>query len=283
MKIVTCVADAQRWTIDQRSVGNRVGLVPTMGALHAGHVSLARRSVERCDRTAATIFVNPTQFAPTEDLDKYPRTLDDDFEKLAAAGVDLVFVPQPAEIYPDGFSTYVSPPVVAGTLEGASRPDHFRGVTTVVLKLFNIIPATHAFFGQKDYQQAAVISAMCRDLNVPIRLEICPIVRDPDGMAMSSRNRYLTDDQRQRALGLNAALRAAEQKFQQGQTDAPSLQAVMLGALTAAAVDEIEYAVVVDAVDLTPLGKVDRPAVALVAARVGTTRLIDNQLLTPAD
>ncbi|QDS90412.1 Pantoate-beta-alanine ligase [Rosistilla ulvae] len=283
MKIVKLVSEAQRWTLDQRAVGNRVGLVPTMGALHAGHISLAQRSHTICDRTAATIFVNPTQFAPSEDLDKYPRTLDADLEKLEAAGVDLVFTPEPNEVYPPGFSTYVSPPAVGGTLEGASRPDHFRGVTTVVMKLFNIVPATHAFFGQKDYQQAAVISAMCRDMNVPIQLEICPIVREPDGLAMSSRNRYLSDDQRQRALGLSRALKAAEQQFRSGETDGPQLEQTMLDALAEAKVDTIEYAVIADAITLEPLPTIDRPAVALIAARVGATRLIDNTLLTPGN
>ena len=283
MKIVKLVSEAQRWTFDQRAVGNRVGLVPTMGALHAGHISLAQRSRTTCDRTAATIFVNPTQFAPGEDLDKYPRTLDADLEKLEAAGVDLVFTPEPSEVYPAGFSTYVSPPAVGGTLEGASRPDHFRGVTTVVMKLFNIVPATHAFFGQKDYQQAAVISAMCRDLNVPIQLEICPIVREPDGLAMSSRNRYLSDDQRQRALGLSRALQAAEQQFHSGATDGPQLEQTMLDALAEAKVDTIEYAVIADAITLGPLPTIERPAVALIAARVGATRLIDNTLLTPGN
>ncbi|QDV15004.1 Pantoate-beta-alanine ligase [Rosistilla oblonga] len=283
MKIVKLVSEAQRWTFDQRAVGNRVGLVPTMGALHAGHISLAQRSHTICDRTAATIFVNPTQFAPSEDLDKYPRTLDADLEKLEAAGVDLVFTPEPSEVYPAGFSTYVSPPAVGGTLEGASRPDHFRGVTTVVMKLFNIVPATHAFFGQKDYQQAAVISAMCRDLNVPIQLEICPIVREPDGLAMSSRNRYLSDDQRQRALGLSRALQAAQQQFHSGTTDGPQLKQTMLDALAEAKVDTIEYAVIADAITLAPLPTIDRPAVALIAARVGATRLIDNTLLTPGN
>ena len=276
MIVETSIANARQWTWDQRREGRTVGLVPTMGALHAGHMSLAERSRSACDRSVATIFVNPTQFAPTEDLDKYPRTLEEDLRKLEDAGVDLVFTPEPSDIYPEGFSTFISPPEVALTLEGKSRPDHFRGVTTVVLKLFNIIPASHAFFGQKDYQQAAVIQAMCRDLNLSIDIEICPIIREDDGLAMSSRNRYLSRDERSRALSLSLALRGAERSFLNGENSCERLQETMRQVLTQAPVEAIEYAVIADQDTLNILTKVDRPAVALIAARVGSTRLIDN-------
>ena len=210
----------RKWTLDQRRHGASIGLVPTMGALHEGHISLVRASRSQCQKTVATIFVNPAQFAAGEDLDRYPRTLDADLEKLDAAGVDAVFTPTSVSMYPKGFSTYVDTPRVARTLEGLDRPTHFRGVTTVVLKLFNIIPATHAFFGQKDYQQAAVIRAMVRDLDVGIDIEVCPIVRETDGLAMSSRNRYLSPEQRQRALSLSQALVRAKELFAGGCRDA---------------------------------------------------------------
>ncbi|MEZ6090283.1 MAG: pantoate--beta-alanine ligase [Pirellulaceae bacterium] len=279
MIVSSSLEEVYQWTRQQRESGRSVGLVPTMGALHNGHLSLVGYSNERCQRTATTIFVNPTQFGPSEDLDRYPRTLDQDLAMLKSAGVDLVFTPQPEAIYPRGFSTFVLPPEVAQPLEGRARPDHFRGVTTIVLKLFQILPATHAFFGEKDYQQLAVIEAMVRDLNVPVEVVPCPIIREPDGLAMSSRNRYLSPEERHRSLGIRRALTAAEQQLCEGQVDVEQLQMTMRSTLLDAKIDAIEYAVVVDAVNLQPLAVVDRPAVALIAVRVGTTRLIDNQRL----
>jgi pantoate--beta-alanine ligase len=192
-------AEMQRTVLALRRQGLRVGLVPTMGALHAGHISLVARGKQNCDRVVTTIFVNPTQFAPHEDFGKYPRTLPTDLELLAAADCDYVFAPTNEAMYPPGCSTFVDPPAVATPLEGVCRPGHFRGVATVVLKLFGIAPADCAFFGQKDFQQAAVIRQMVRDLNVPIEIEVCPIVREADGLAMSSRNRYLSPAERQQA------------------------------------------------------------------------------------
>jgi pantoate--beta-alanine ligase len=265
-----------RWCAD----GKSVGLIPTMGALHAGHLSLAQRSRDECDRTVATIFVNPTQFGPGEDFSRYPRTLDDDLQALGEQGVDLVFVPAQRELYPPGFSTYVEPPDVARELEGQYRPGHFRGVATIVLKLFHILPATAAYFGQKDYQQLAVIRRMTRDLNLPIQIVGCPTVREPDGLAMSSRNRYLSAADRPRALGLWSALQAAAQLFEQGQRDAPAIEQHMIQSLLQHGVDSIDYARVVDAESLMAVSPISGSAVALIAARIGNTRLIDNLILS---
>ncbi|MCS7469516.1 pantoate--beta-alanine ligase [Stieleria sp. ICT_E10.1] len=270
-----------RWRCRDASVG----LVPTMGALHEGHLSLARTSVGRCDHTVTTIFVNPTQFAPHEDLSRYPRTLDADLEGLRREGVSAVFVPESDEIYPPGFSTSVQPPSVAQSLEGEFRPTHFQGVATVVLKLFHILPTTHAFFGQKDYQQLCVIRAMVRDLNVPIEIVACPTVRETDGLAMSSRNRYLNAEERIRALRLFAALDAAEQAVRDGQRDAAEIERIMQATLSAdgpeQGVDSIDYAKLVDSQTLQPIPLIHDRAVALIAAKVGSTRLIDNRLIDP--
>lgn len=279
MQILRSKDEARQWAREQTAAERSSGLVPTMGALHTGHFSLIERSRQRCDVTVATIFVNPTQFAPHEDLSRYPRTLEADLEGLRTAGTDAVFVPDPDAMYASGHSTYVEPPEVSGPLEGVCRPDHFRGVATVVLKLMHILPTTHAFFGQKDYQQAAMIQAMVRDLDLPVEVEVSPTVREPDGLAMSSRNRYLSTTQRSRALSLSRALREANAAVASGETDAAVIEQGMRRVLTEAAVDEIEYAAVADRFTLHPLTKIDRPAVALIAARVGGTRLIDNQLL----
>ena len=259
--------------------GQQVGLVPTMGALHAGHLSLVEASNRRCDTTIVTIFVNPTQFGPQEDLDRYPRTLEADLTALAALNVPFVFVPAAEEMYPAGFSTYVQPPEVATPLEGALRESHFRGVTTVVLKLFHALPADVAFFGQKDYQQALVIRKMVTDLNVPIEIEVCPIIRDPDGLAMSSRNIYLSPEQRQRALSLSRCLQSADELVQEGERDGKKIADKMRQVMLAANVDAIDYAVVADRDSLQELDQLDGPAIALVAARVGNTRLIDNAII----
>jgi pantoate--beta-alanine ligase len=267
--------------------GQSVGIVPTMGALHQGHLSLVRMSRARCDQTVATIFVNPTQFSEGEDFDKYPRTLEHDLELLADEGVAASFVPMTDSLYPPGYSTFVDPPSVAQTLEGTHRPQHFRGVATIVLKLFQVLPATHAFFGRKDYQQLKVIEAMTRDLDVGIEIVSGDTVREPDGLAMSSRNRYLDPDQRKRALRICESLDRVAGLVQSGQRDVDTLTSAMrthlLGAQTATAasegVDHVDYAVIVDAENLSPIAQLDRQAVALVAVRVGATRLIDNRIL----
>lgn len=260
----------------ERRENRRVGLVPTMGALHEGHLSLVTRAKQDCDSTVATIFVNPTQFGPNEDFSKYPRTLESDLVKLASVGCDYVFVPAADEIYRPGHSTYVDPPHVASQWEGAIRPGHFRGVTTIVLKLFMMVPAHIAFFGRKDYQQVAVIRGMVEDLNLPIRIETCETIRESDGLAMSSRNRYLTSDERERALSLSRALNTAREMISTGERDVSKIETAMNDVLLAAPVDKIDYAKIVHAETLEPLTHVDSPAVAILAARLGSTRLIDN-------
>jgi pantoate--beta-alanine ligase len=284
MQVFHSPGDVHRFVCQHRAAGQTVGLVPTMGALHEGHLSLARHSAAECDITVATIFVNPTQFGPSEDLDQYPRTLPEDCRLLESEHVTAVFVPDSNSMYPPGFSTYVQPPEIARSLEGVCRPDHFRGVTTVVMKLFQILPASHAFFGRKDYQQWKVIEAMARDLNVPIQIVSCPTVREADGLAISSRNRYLTEQQRDRAGLLSTALQKVQQLVDGGEQKVDQLQIAMRQVLTASdqaglGVDKIDYADVVDAETLAPLDQFNGRAVALIAAHVGTTRLIDNAIL----
>ncbi len=259
------------------SEGKTIGLVPTMGALHEGHLSLVRESVRECDFTIVTIFVNPIQFGPSEDLSRYPRTLDMDLELLAEHHVDLVFAPPRQEIYPEGFSTYVTPPSVAEPLEGKRRPGHYRGVATIVLKLFNLVPAHIAYFGQKDYQQALVIRKMVCDLDLPIRLEVCPTVREPDGLAMSSRNRYLTDAQRRQATALSQSLNQAAEMVAAGESDSARILQAMRETLESAGISRIDYIALTDPETLEDTAKVVPETMALVAAYVGDVRLIDNR------
>jgi pantoate--beta-alanine ligase len=282
LRVFTSPAAIQGEVLDLRRQGKRIGFVPTMGALHAGHISLVERARESADVVVASIFVNPTQFGPQEDLQKYPRTLDDDLRGLSAAGCELVFLPSAAEIYPPGFSMYVDPPAVAQPLEGVCRPGHFRGVATVVLKLFHIVPAHVACFGQKDYQQLQVIKRMVEDLAIPIEILGCPTVREADGLAMSSRNRYLSAAERQQALSLSRALTQAEQMVQGGERNAKSIAAAMKETLHKAGIEKIDYAVVADPETLVELSTIERSAVALIAAHVGSTRLIDNRILASA-
>ncbi len=260
-----------------RTAGKTIGLVPTMGALHAGHLSLVRHSVAQCDYTVATIFVNPTQFGPQEDFSRYPRTLSADLALLAAERTDLVFCPSTDQIYPSGFSTFVEPPDVARPWEGACRPSHFRGVATVVLKLFNLIAADVAFFGQKDYQQSRVIQDMARDLDLGVRIEICPTIREPDGLAMSSRNRYMNMHERTCALGLSRALERVAALAQQGQDNAATLCEVMRTTLLESGVTRIDYVALVDPQTLASVSRVTADTMALIAGHVGNTRLIDNR------
>jgi pantoate--beta-alanine ligase len=272
---------AREWTLQTVST-RRLAVVPTMGALHDGHLSLVRRAKEIADQVAVTIFVNPTQFAPTEDLARYPRPLSDDLDALRSEGVSMVFNPTNESIYPKGFSTYVEPPEVAYALEGTIRPGHFRGVCTIVLKLFQIIPAHTAVFGQKDYQQSCMIAAMVRDLNLPIQLDIAPTVREPDGLAMSSRNRYLDPIQRQRAVKISQALRSVEEEWQSGERNVGRLQEIMIETLRVNSpdgIDRLDYAVIVDPESLQPLETIETTAVALIAGHLGATRLIDNMIL----
>lgn len=278
MKIISHPEEAYAHVAHWRDQGKKIGLVPTMGALHQGHFALVKQSQAECDYTAVTIFVNPTQFGPNEDLSRYPRTLEADLAGLRELGVDLVFTPTSERLYPAGFSTYVQPPAAAIPLEGEFRPSHFRGVTTVVLKLFQILPATIAYFGQKDYQQLTVIKRMVDDLNLPIRVCGCPTIRENDGLAMSSRNRYLTPPQRQAALCLWKSLQGIKQLFDAGQRNVAILEQEMSNQLQLQGADRIDYARIVDANSLATIESITGPAVAVIAVHVGTTRLIDNLL-----
>ena len=262
-----------------RKANKTIGLVTTMGALHEGHLSLVRQSLDETDETIVTIFVNPSQFTAGEDLDQYPRTLDADLEKLAAVGVKHVFVPDGALMYPSGFSTSIVPAKVAAVLEGEFRPTHFAGVATVVLKLFNMTRADVAFFGQKDYQQACVIRAMVEDLNVNTKVRVCPIIREADGLALSSRNRYLDAEQRKTALVLHKTLQHVRDLITSGQNDGFEIVTEMRQMLIDGGVDCIDYAVVADPATLETADFIDGKVVALIAAYVGKTRLIDNLVI----
>lgn len=255
-----------------------VGLVPTMGALHAGHISLIEAAREQCDKVVATIFVNPTQFGPNEDFEKYPRTLEDDLAKCDAAGADFVFTPNTAEMYLPSAQTSVAVTKLTQLLEGAVRPTHFDGVTTVVAKLFNIAEPDLAFFGQKDYQQQLIIRQMVTDLDFGLTIVTCPIIREADGLAMSSRNRYLSAEDRKRALILNQSLSSAAKQAAEGE-DPQKIADAMSEAITATEGVELDYAVVVDGQALLPAMAGCVSAVALVAAKLGKTRLIDNRIL----
>jgi pantoate--beta-alanine ligase len=267
----------------QQAAGKRVGLVPTMGALHAGHLSLVERSARECDFTVVTIFVNPKQFSPQEDFSKYPRTLESDLERLSAHNVPVVFAPSAAEMYPAGFATTVDAGPITKPWEGVVRPDHFRGVTTVVLKLFQIAPADRAYFGRKDYQQAQAIRRMAADLNLPIEIVVCPLVRDADGLALSSRNAFLSAVERQHALVLSRSLRTAREMFAAGERDATKIQKTIVQLIEAEPGVKLDYVAVVEPDTLAELKQIDITAVALVAARVGATRLIDNEVLGQLD
>lgn len=259
-----------------------IGLVPTMGYLHEGHLSLVAQARAQCATVAASIFVNPTQFGPNEDLSRYPRDLPRDLAMLEAAGVDFVFAPAPSEMYPPGFGTMVEVHGVTDVLEGAVRPGHFAGVATVVAKLFNIVQPTRAYFGQKDAQQSVVIRKLVRDLAIPVEIVIAPTVREADGLALSSRNSYLTPAQRAAAPAIFRALSAARDLFDAGERSAEPLRQAIRHVLETEPLMEIDYVSVADAASLSELTVVDQTALASVAARLGATRLIDNLLLGEA-
>jgi pantoate--beta-alanine ligase len=270
---------------EARERGQRVGLVPTMGALHAGHVELIKWCRDQTDFVVVSIFVNPTQFGAGEDFGRYPRPLEHDLRQCESAGVDLVFAPSVPTVYPHGpSSTFVEVPGLSDVLEGASRPGHFRGVTTVVLKLFEFVRPDLAIFGQKDFQQQAVIRRMVEDLHVPVELAVVPTVRGPDGLALSSRNRFLNPEERQAANVLFRALSRAMQAVAAGERQAESVRQILRETLESEPLVKLDYAEVADAETLEPLGNLskERAAVALLAARIGTTRLIDNALLPVA-
>jgi pantoate--beta-alanine ligase len=263
------------WSDGARARGHRIAFVPTMGALHAGHVKLLEEGRRRGDHLVLSIFVNPTQFGPQEDLSRYPRDLPSDLGKAAAAAVDVAFVPEARAMYPDGHQTVVQVRELEKGMCGASRPGHFVGVATIVCKLFNIVRPHVAVFGEKDFQQLAVVRRMVRDLDMPIEIVGVPTVRESDGMALSSRNQLLSVDERLRASAISRGLFAARARFERGERDGATLIAEVRS-IFAGAVDRIEYVELRDGEDLRPLDTVDRPSVLAVAAFVGATRLIDN-------
>jgi pantoate--beta-alanine ligase len=256
-----------------------IGFVPTMGALHAGHLELVKRAQQECSQVVASIFVNPKQFAPSEDFAKYPRALAADTAKLAEAGVASLFMPDVAEIYPDRFSTYVHVEGLSERLEGRTRPGHFRGVTTVVLKLLEIVQPHIAYFGRKDAQQVRLIQQMVRDLNLNVEIVVCPIVREADGLALSSRNVYLSAEERRAALVLHRALQKAREEIAGGERDALQIQSALRRVLETEPLARVDYAEIVDAESFEPRVRVNKSSYVLLAVYVGKTRLIDNLLV----
>jgi pantoate--beta-alanine ligase len=276
MKIIETLLEMQNV---RRGLKKKIGLVPTMGYLHEGHLTLVRRSRADNDTTIATIFVNPTQFGPGEDFDRYPRDYPHDFALLEKEKCDYVFLPSASEMYPRGYNTWIEVEKVTDRLEGAVRPGHFRGVATVVAKLFNIIQPTRAYFGQKDAQQCAVIKKMVNDLNMPLELVIVPTVRETDGLAMSSRNVYLNPQERRQAPVLNKALTTAHVMWAEGEKDSSKLRQTMTALIQAEPLAKIEYISIADALTLQELEKAQGHAIISLAVKFGKTRLIDNILL----
>jgi pantoate--beta-alanine ligase len=279
MQIVRTIAEMRA---ARSGLASPVGLVPTMGALHEGHLSLVARSSEQCATTIASLFVNPTQFGPNEDFERYPRDEERDLALFADAGVDLVFAPSLDEIYPAGLVTVVTLTGIAERLEGEYRPGHFDGVATVVTKLFNIVEPDRAYFGEKDAQQLRVIQALTRDLDLPIEIVGCTIIRESDGLALSSRNVYLSDEHRQQALSLSGGLRRAKAAFADGVRDADELRGMVRSGIEAQPLADIDYVSLADSGTLEELaGTVEDAVVLLLAVRFGATRLIDNTTLVP--
>jgi pantoate--beta-alanine ligase len=279
MKTVTTIAELRQ---ARRELPGPLGLVPTMGYLHAGHLSLVSTARSECASVAASIFVNPTKFGPNEDLAAYPRDLERDLKLLEEAGVDLVWAPTPEVMYPPGYQTWVSVEEVTQPLEGNMRPGHFRGVATIVAKLFNAVQPDRAYFGQKDAQQVVVIRQMVRDLNFPLEIIVCPIVREADGLALSSRNTYLDAAQRQAATVLQRALQRAGQAFQAGEHDAEALRRIMTETIESEPLARLQYVSCADAGSLEELqGPVTGQALLSMAVYIGKTRLIDNLLIGP--
>ena len=283
MNVVSTIADTRAAIDSARAHGARIGFVPTMGALHAGHLSLVERARREADFIVMSIFVNPLQFAPTEDFSRYPRPVEEDERLSSEAGVDLLFRPSVTEMYPPGRSVGVSAGILGAEWEGTSRPGHFDGVVTVVAKLFNIVHPDVAVFGRKDLQQAAIIKAMVRDLDMPIRIVLAPIVRESDGLALSSRNRYLSPDDRRRATVLSRALAAITLRFASGERRVPALEAEAQKILSTESEVTPDYLAVIDPLTFKRPEIAGDGNAAIVAARVGSTRLIDNMLLGQDD
>jgi len=282
MNLITSLAEMKAYSRRARSDGKKLALVPTMGALHQGHLSLVERAREECDTVVVSVFVNPTQFCLEEDLARYPRDLAGDVVTLGPLGVDVLFSPSAADMYPPEFETFVEPGAVAAPLEGACRPGHFRGVATVVLKLFNIVGPHVAYFGQKDFQQTVVVRRLVEDFNLDVRLVVCPTAREQDGLAKSSRNAYLSDSQREAASVLHRSLRCAEELFSAGERRAGRVLEEMHKVLAAEPRAKLDYVALVEPARLQPIDLIAQGFVALVAARVGAVRLIDNTVLGTA-
>jgi pantoate--beta-alanine ligase len=276
MQIVSTLPDLRSARL---SFSGTVALVPTMGYLHEGHLSLVRRAKEECEHIVVSIFVNPTQFGPNEDLSRYPRDVDHDLSLIEPLGTDLVWMPSSEMMYPVGYQTWVEVKAMTRLLEGAMRPGHFRGVTTVVTKLFNAVQPHKAYFGQKDAQQAAVIRQMTQDLNFPIEIAVCPIIREPDGLAMSSRNVYLDPDQRKAATVLYRSLTAAKKAHERGERDAETLRQVMKEVLASEPLAQVQYVSCANYDTLEELDTVKGKALLSMAVFLGKTRLIDNFML----
>jgi pantoate--beta-alanine ligase len=285
MRTVRAVAALREALAPERRAGRTIGLVPTMGSFHEGHLSLMRRARRDCDVVVVSLFVNPTQFAPSEDFVTYPRDEQHDAELAVAEGVDLLFVPALGEMYPDGFATTVTVGGLGDVLDGdpgRRGPGHFAGVATIVTKLLNMVAPDVAYFGQKDAQQALVIRKLVRDLDIPVRIDVCPTVRDPDGLALSSRNAYLSSAERERALALSRALRAAESAVALGERDAAAVLRAARAELDRAGV-EPDYLELRSMIDLAPVERVNGSTLLAVAARIGAARLIDNVILGAAE
>ena len=279
METIRTIAWMKEKAREARLEQRDIGFVPTMGALHAGHLALVERARRQCSPVYTSIFLNPTQFGTNEDLSEYPRPLGADIEKLTAANVDALFLPQAADVYPPGFSTYVQVDGLSDRLEGKTRSGHFRGVATVVLKLFEIVQPHYAYFGRKDAQQVRIVQQMVRDLNLDTEIVVCPIVREPDGLAMSSRNAYLSGEERKAATVLSRALRAAETELAAGVRDSLELQRAMHKVLAAEPSARVDYVEIVNAETFEPVVRVSRRSYAVLAVHVGKARLIDNLLI----
>jgi pantoate--beta-alanine ligase len=279
MKVISSIPEMRSWSKAAKRSGQSIALVPTMGFLHEGHLSLVRKGRERGDRLVVSIFANPLQFGPGEDFETYPQDFQGDCEALKRERVDIVFHPETSDIYPDGYQTYVDVEAISAPLCGGHRPGHFRGVATVVLKLFHIVAPDVAVFGLKDYQQVQVIRRMVEDLNLDVEIVACPTVREPDGLAMSSRNRYLNDEERSAALGLKNALDRAEKLVKQGQTNVRKIREEVVGVIAREPLAKLEYAEFCNPDDLRPVDEVRGPVLLALCVWVGKARLIDNTIL----
>lgn len=280
MKILKTIEEIKAFAGEMSKAGKKIGLVPTMGALHEGHLTLMREARKECEIVIASVFVNPTQFGPNEDYDAYPRKFEEDCQKLEQEGIDAVFHPEPEIMYPQGYLTYVNVDGdITNKLCGARRPGHFRGVATVVTKLFNLSRATDAYFGQKDAQQVVVVRRFVEDLNIPVRIHMVPIVREESGLARSSRNMYLSSEEREAALVLSRSLKKAETAFAGGEKDTSALKKFVREELAGEKLAEIDYVELYSFPALQELAKVDQPALLAIAVKIGKTRLIDNVIL----